>query len=763
MNGAEFLWDLGVVILLAATAAWLCQRWRLPSALGFLAIGLLAGPWTPFLPLVTDPEQLRSVVHLGLVFVAFSLGLGLRLRPWQRVGVPLMLGTALLAILMFHAGRILADGFGWTAGHGLLFAVILMVSSSTIVSEALRLTHSFHARHGQIALAVARLEHGVAMVLLTVLASLILAGHHGPFPVLGTVVRLNALIVSLMIVALLLAPPLLRWLTRRAPAEVQTLFVLGALLLIALLFVRTGFGAALSGFLLGAVVANTGLAAPLERTLPGLGSVSAAIFLVAAGMLFNLDLFLQSWPLALTLAGVALIGRPLAAAFALVVVGHPTGEAVKSGLSLTAIGEGALILALVAVEGGLAPASLITLTVALGLLTAAVTPLFLRLAPVAGDWVERRQPERGRLWIGFYHRWIERLLRSHPSRRIWSILGPRALQIGVQILVVSGLLVAAVPVHRLVQRSMGPDWPLAGGFTILYWLGFGVLLLAPLVATWRLIDAFAMMCAEVAAPSGTRRATLRPIFQVLLQVVLVGATGLWLATLLPSHLLSGPGAAGVILVLGVIGFGLWRRLIRWHSRLENELRAQLADSPFGWSPAHPGGLPGPRPWWSQAVDVLIRPDARAAGRTIRQLRLRERFGCTLMAIERQGIRLPNPDPDTRLFPNDQLLLVGREDALRQAEPWLNAPDDGESSECPAPGLEAIGLLPLSVPLVSRHAGTPLSDLELGSRWGVQIVEIQRDGETLVSPGRYETLQPGDRLLVLGTADQVSDLAGWLAP
>lgn len=762
MIGVDFIQDFGVVVLLAAGVAWLCQRIHLPVVLGYLIVGILVGPHTPSLPLVTNTDRIHTLAQLGLVFLIFSIGQGLRLQRLKRVGLPLILATAIIAILILNACRLFGATFGWPAEHSLVLAGLLMVSSTAIIGKSLRETNTLHSSHGQTALTVTALDDLVAVVMLTVLTSLVQAGRSDTVAVVGTVVRLNAVMISLIVLALLTVPPLLRQLARRALPEVQTLFVVGLLLLMALTSAKAGFSAALGAFLLGAIVSSTGLSAQIERSLPGLCDVFGAVFFVAMGMLFDFTLLAQVWPLALGLFVLAVVGRTLAAGLALLMVGHSTGEATKSALALTAIGEFSLIIALVAVEGGLAPASFYPIAVALCLLTAGTTPVLIRLAPAVGDWLDQRQPERIRLWIGFYHDWIEHLRQRQQSHRVWRIISPRVLQIAAQILLVSGLLLLATPLYRLAQRWLGADWPAPNGLPVLFWLVFGVVLLAPLVALWRMVESAAMMCAEVATPSAARRSALRPLFKTLLQAAVVGTISLWFATLLPRDVFSGWNLVLLIVVLGAATVVLWRRLIRWHSRLENELRAQLADTPFGRLTVATGDRRAGGRWQFQAKDLRIRAGTRAVGRMLQEMPLRDRFACTVMAVERQGVNLSNPTPDTMLFPNDTLLLVGRDEDLREAEHWLNTIENGKALPENKSELSALGLLPLSVPSVSKHAGRTLSELGLRTHWGIQVVGIQRDGETLVSPGRSETLQPGDQLLVLGTPERVNELAFWLS-
>lgn len=762
MIGIDFIQDFGVVVLLAAGVGWLCQKIGLPVVLGYLAVGILVGPHTPSLPLVTDTGRIQTLAQLGLVFLIFSIGQGIRLQRLKRVGFPLVLATALIAILVLNGCRLIGGLLGWPADHSLVLAALLMVSSTAIIGKSLRETHTLHSSHGQTALTVTALDDLVAVVMLTVLTSLVHLGHSNAMAILGTVVRLNAVMISLIILALLAMPPLLRLLARRALPEVQSLFVVGLLLLMALLSAKAGFSAALGAFLLGAIVSSTGLHAQTERVLPGLCEVFGPVFFVAMGMLFDFKLLVEVWPLALGLLVLAVVGRALAASLALVIVGHSPGEALKSGLALTAIGEFTLIIALAAVEGGLAPASFYPIAVALCLLTAAVTPFLIRLSPAAGEWLEENQPKRLQLWIGFYHEWIEQLRQQHHSHLVWRIISPRLLQMTVQILLVSGLLLLAMPFYHLAQRWLGRDWPVPGGLPVLFWFAFGLLLLAPMVALWRIVESLAMMCAEVATPASARRAALRPLFKTLLQGVIVGTAALWLATLLPLELLRGWNLLGMAAALVVCTGLLWRRLIWWHSRLEYELHARLDDTTSDRLSKALGQRRGLCRWRLGASDVTIRPGTRAVGQTLQALPLRDRFACTVAAVERQGCNLPNPTADTVLFPNDILLLVGRDEDLAEAEQWLNAVETGEELTENESAMDALGLLPLAVPLSSKHAGKSLSEMELPTHWGVQVVGIQRNGVTHISPGRSATLNPGDQLLVLGTPDRVNELAFWLS-
>src|SRR5690606_34503023 len=119
------------------------------------------------------------------------------------------------------------------------------------------------------------------------------------------------------------------------------------------------------------------------------------------------------------------------------------------------------------------------------------------------------------------------------------------------------------------------------------------------------------------------------------------------------------------------------------------------------------------------------------------------YGCTVVRIERQGIILPNPGPETILFPNDKLLLFGGEANLRSAEEWLNEPR-AETEVLEHPALSELSLGHLMVPRTSRHVGKALGELGIRSQFGIQVVGIERGHDSVLSPGPRESLAPGDQ-------------------
>ena len=74
---------------------------------------------------------------MGLVFLMFSIGMGLSLRKLRRLGLSLVLATFTGAIVMYNLTRGFGAALGWSVIDTTFLAAMVMVSSSAIISKVL--------------------------------------------------------------------------------------------------------------------------------------------------------------------------------------------------------------------------------------------------------------------------------------------------------------------------------------------------------------------------------------------------------------------------------------------------------------------------------------------------------------------------------------------------------------------------------------------------------------------------------------------------
>ncbi len=758
-EGMLFIQDLAILMMCAGIFGWIAKRCGLSTVVGYLLAGIVIGPNTPPFAFVTDPGRIQTMAELGLVFVMFNIGMGLSIRRLQRMGMAALMATAIGAAINCYGSQTLGHLLGMDGNQSLFLAGMLMVSSSAIISKVLVEQDAVHLRSGQMAIGVTVLEDIVAVVMLTLLGSIALKGSASVAAIGQTVGLLGLFVLLLAFVSMLLVPRLMDRLNRAGSPEVQTTITVGLVLGLSWLGVKAGYSSALGAFLLGAIVSETPQKPQVERMFEGLREMFSAMFFVAIGMMIQVRYFGELWPHILIISVVVLIGRTVAASLAFVVTGHPLRDSLRAGMTLTVIGEFSFIIAQLGIAGGVLDQSFYPLAAGVALVTAVAAPFMVRFGGATARFVERCEPAFARQLLESYRNALEEFGAMQNRSALWSLLRGRMIQVLLTAAFVTGLLIYSRTFYSYLRGEIGPILLFPNGLALIYWSALGVVVLAPVYAIWRNLEAMSLMLVEAAThhpPCGTLQGRL---LQTTFRVLAFGLIALWLWGVLPVSPAAYPIIAACLVVILVVILFFGKRLVRVQSQVEGALHDVLAAAPsptpgapeLAWLQTH-------KEWEVNIGETILPDNAVAAGKTIAELQLRPRFQISIVGIDRQGFILPNPGPGTALYPRDRLLLLGEPDEVKKAEETLlqvRAPDGGTVD------FDELGMEIVVVDPSSPRIGGRLADMQIPAKTGVQLAGIRRPTGTLLAPGGNERLQAGDELLVLGDNSQIMEFIRWL--
>jgi CPA2 family monovalent cation:H+ antiporter-2 len=751
MDGLSLLQDLALVLLAAGVAGALCRKLGLSVIVGYLVAGIIIGPFNLPFTYIQDLARVQTLSQIGLVFLMFSIGLGLSLSKLGRMGIGPFIATALGALMVLSAGRLVFALFGLSGIEAFFLAAMLTVSSSAVIAKVIKDLNLSHERAGQVGLSITVLEDVVAVVMLTILGAEVAANTSAAPPgIAALLASLSAFVVLLIGTGLFVLPRLLRRLQTTFDSELLTIVVAGLLLLMAVLAVEAGYSLALGAFLLGAMVADTPQKSAIEGAFSGMRDMFSSVFFVAIGMLIDVGKLWELWPLILGLTAFTLVVRSMGLFAALTLVGTPTEVSRRSALLLTPVGEFSFVIAQLGVSSGVLDERFYPIAVGVSILTVFLAPLVNKKADVMVAVTMRWQPA-----------WLTRLMHDYPAwmarqsapvfRGIWwKLMRKRLIQIAGELLLVAGLLGFSPLLQRLLLSNpwIAQNQPVA--WQIGFWAIFALVLVIPLNALWRNLGAMAMITAEAIGHS--TRAPKALIESTLKLIAACGLAG-WLFEFVPFDLLPrwSWGAIAAAMILTVIFFT--RRLILWHSHwqysVEGVLTSSAAHDPSitHTSTWHESG----RNWGLKLSEIRLPENSAAAGKTIRQLAIRTRYGCAIAEINRAGVLLPTPGPDAMLFSGDRLLLIGELDAIARARSEFAITTGRERFDFEEASLEYIDRLPAS------WTGLTIADAVGRSDLGLMIVGLQREGVPQVNPGATEILRETDHLLVLGSPRQLARL------
>jgi len=408
---ADFGLGQAIVLLSAAVIAVpIFRRLGLGSVLGYLAAGLVIGPFG--LRFVTDAAFLLHIAELGVVMFLFVIGLEMRpSKLWNLRRQIFGLGAAqvltcggLLTLVGILAGLDPA-----VAGVG---AMGFVLSSTAVIMQMLGEEGETGSPEGQKAIAILLLED-LAIVPLLALVALWAAfngrGEADPMPVWQSVSIALAALAVLIGAGRWLLNPLFGLIARAGAPEVLTATALLVVLGSALFMQSAGLSMAMGAFLAGVLLSESSYRHQLEADIEPFRGILLGLFFLSVGMSLDLSIVTGEWRMVLAGVLAFMVVKALGIYIVARLSGSDHAAAVHRGALFAQGGEFAFVLYAAALGVGLFDARISAIMTAIVILSMALTPLVLIVqSRMRGrqaqsmDGIERAENLRARvLFVGF--------------------------------------------------------------------------------------------------------------------------------------------------------------------------------------------------------------------------------------------------------------------------------------------------------------------------------------------------------------------------
>ena len=399
---------LGLAFVFGAIA----QKLRISPLVGYLLAGVAAGPFTP--GFVGDQNLANELAEIGVILLMFGVGLHFSLKELlsvKAIAVPGAIVQIAVATLL-GLGLALLLGWNWTAG--LVFGIALSTASTVVLLRALQERRLVQTEKGKIAvgwLIVEDLAMVLALVAIPAVASAINGGQPGAssplaaqfdlglWGVLGiTVAKVAAFIAFMLIVGRRVIPWALHWVAHTGSRELFRLAVLAVALGVAFLSATLfGVSFALGAFFAGMILSESPLSQrAAEETLP-LRDAFAVLFFVSVGMLFDPSVLVEQPLRVLLVVGIIVVGKSVAAALLVLLMGYPLSTALSVSAALAQIGEFSFILIGLGLALDLLPRQGQSLVLAGALISIALNPLVFSAIEPLRAWLGKRSQLARRL------------------------------------------------------------------------------------------------------------------------------------------------------------------------------------------------------------------------------------------------------------------------------------------------------------------------------------------------------------------------------
>jgi monovalent cation:H+ antiporter-2, CPA2 family len=366
--------EIGLVLLVAGLVGIVARRLGLPAVVGYLAVGLAVGPFTP--GYVADRRQIEVLADVGVVLLLFEVGIELDLRSLAKEPRGILLAVPLQVVLITALGAVALVTLGTPLLGGVTLGLVAALSSSVVVvniSRSRKRTTDPATERAMVVWAI--LQDAVTLIAATLLAVLLAPSGDSPIVALARAL----LFVVLAYVVQGWAVPRLLESVKDQPDSFLILAVSAALATAGIGAVLFSVPVALSAFVAGVLFSIRPIAREARREVLPFRDLFAVMFFVAIGTLVDPRAVAAEpgW-LLLFLGLVALkIGviAALAAAFSV------PSRRLQLGVGLGQIGEFSFVVLGLGVTAGVVSAGQSSAALAAAALTIAASAVGARVFP----------------------------------------------------------------------------------------------------------------------------------------------------------------------------------------------------------------------------------------------------------------------------------------------------------------------------------------------------------------------------------------------
>lgn len=362
-----------LIIGISIVVVFIFQRLRLPAIAGFILTGALIGPYG--LKWIGEAEAIRFLAEMGVVLLLFSLGIEfsidqlIQLRHYViRAGI-LQVGITVLGC------AIGASILGYSLVQSLVLGMIISLSSTAVGVKLLKQRKEIDSTHGRFALGTLLFQDIMAPVFMAIIPFIPQIETSSPGFLLRKLLLTIVGIVVVFLLARLVMPFLLKWITTSENREVPVLGSIFIALLMGYLTERLGLSAALGAFIAGVIISETPYSHQITANIVPFRDSFLAIFFISVGLLVDFQYFAQSWMRILSWTLGLMTLKCLIVVLIAFLIRRPLRIGLLAGIVLANIGEFSFVL--INQARSLLPEDLINGLIAGTSLSILMTPLLL--------------------------------------------------------------------------------------------------------------------------------------------------------------------------------------------------------------------------------------------------------------------------------------------------------------------------------------------------------------------------------------------------
>lgn len=733
--------DLALILVVAGIVTIVFKKLKQPLVLGYVVAGFLVSPHMPYIMSVADRADISTWGDIGVMFLLFSLGLDFSFKKILKMGASPIISTCSIVFCMMMLGIVTGHLFGWSRMDSIFLGGMLAMSSTTIIYKAFDDLGLRQQRFAGLVMSVLILEDILAIVMMVMLSAIANGSNPDGGQMIGSLMKIGFFLILWFVVGIFLIPLMLRSMRKFINNETLLIVALGLCCAMAVLSTKVGFSSAFGAFVMGSILAETIEAERIIKVVEPVKNLFGAVFFVSVGMLVDPAILVEySWPI-VTLVLVIIIGQVIFGSLSFLIGGQSLKSAMQCGFSMAQIGEFSFIIASLGLSLGVIGKFLYPVVVAVSVITTFLTPYMIRMATPAYGMLERRLPKK---WIMAMNNLTLAKQTTQPEAK-WRTLIKQMVRITVIYSILSGASIALMFTFFLpFVRQLLPHWwanAACGLLTLLF--------ISPFLRAIMMKKNHSEEFKALWNSNPYNRLPL--ILTIIVRVAVASAFVFYICyylTRFTNALMISIALAAVALM--IISRSLKKRSIKMERLFMQNLRSReiVAEVMGRRRPLYEGRLLDRDVHIS---DFTIPEDSLWAGKMLRELEFRNRYGVHISSILRGSQRINIPNGGTILFPGDNIQAIGSDDQLTAFSEALNTELHDKDPEIEKREMK------LHQVVINRNgifAGKTLRDSGIRDVYNCMVVGLEEGKENLSQMDPSHKLRHGEAIWIVGEQDDI---------
>ena len=733
--------DLALILIVAGIVTVVFKKLKQPLVLGYVMAGFLVSPHMPYTMSVIDRDDISTWGEIGVIFLLFSLGLDFSFKKIMKMGASPIISTCSIVFCMMVLGIVTGHAFGWSRMDSIFLGGMLAMSSTTIIYKAFDDLGLRQQRFAGLVMSVLILEDVLAIVMMVMLSAIANGSSPDGGQMLGSVAKIAFFLILWFVVGIFLIPWMLRSVRKLINNETLLIIALGLCCAMAVLSTQVGFSSAFGAFVMGSILAETIEADRIIKLVEPVKNLFGAVFFVSVGMLVDPQILVEYALPIFILVLVIILGQAVFGTLSFLISGQSLKSAMQCGFSMAQIGEFSFIIASLGLSLGVIGKFLYPVVVAVSVITTFLTPYMIKAATPCYAMLERHMPKK---WAATLNNITLSRRPTHPERKWKSLLVQMARNTVIYSILSGAAIFLMLTFFLPFVRQLLPHWwanAACGVCTLLFIAPF----LRAMVMKKNHSEEFKSLWNE------NPYNKLPLIFTILVRLVVASAFVFYICNYLTrftNALMLSIALAAVALM--VISRSLKRRSIKMERMFMQNLRSRdIAAEVMGRKrPLYEGRLLDRD---IHIADIDVPENSLWAGKTLRELELRNKYGVHVSSILRGIQRINTPNGDMMIFPGDRLQAIGSDDQLTALSSAMNREIREKDPEIEKREMK---LRQVIINADGAFAGKTMKESGIRDKFNCMVIGIEEGKENLSPVDPSRKLEKDDIIWIVGEEEDI---------